>query len=202
MKKNDIILGTIILTATTTIIRVVGMAFRIYIANILGAEGIGLYQLILSIYFLMVTLATSGIRLAVSRLISEELALGNYSNAKKVLSQSVVLSFFTGSLSAFILFYFADYIGINILKDDRTVLSLMYLAPSLPFIAVSSCYKGYFFALRKVVRPSIVQITEQLVRIFVVLSIMNIFLPQGLEYGCAAIAIGMTIEEIFSLFLT
>ena len=68
MKKKSIIVGTLILTIANTVVRLVGMLFRIYLANTLGAEGMGLYQLILSIYMLMVTLATSGIRIAVSRL--------------------------------------------------------------------------------------------------------------------------------------
>src|SRR5690554_4943088 len=99
MKREGIIVGTLILTVATTIVRIVGMGFRIYLANILGAEGIGLFQLILTIYMLMVTLATSGIRVAVSRLISEELTLKHYANAKKVLRQSIGLSLFTGILS-------------------------------------------------------------------------------------------------------
>ena len=149
MKKENIILGTLILTVATTITRIVGFVFRIYLANVLGAEGIGLYQLILSFYMLMVTLSTSGIRVAVSRLMSEELALRHYSNAKKVLNQSILLSLFTGFFAAFLMYYFANYVGVNILKDERTVLSLMYLVPSLPVIAVSSCYKGYFYAVGK-----------------------------------------------------
>ena len=78
MRKGSIIKGTLILTVATSIVKIVGMLFRIYLANVLGAEGIGLYQLMLSFYMLMVTLATSGIRIAVSRLISEELAVKNY----------------------------------------------------------------------------------------------------------------------------
>lgn len=201
MKRKKIIIGTLILTVATTSVRFVGMFFRIYLANTLGAEGIGLYQLILSFYFLMVTLATSGIRVAISKLISEEVAVGNYSNAKKVLSQSIAISIFTGFAAGLILYYFADYIGIYILNDERTVLALLYLAPSLPIMAISNCYKGYFYALGKVTQPSIIQMTEQFVRIFLVIYLMNTFLPKGLAYGCAAIAIGMTAEEIFALFL-
>lgn len=202
MRKESIILGTLILTVATTIVRVVGMLFRIYLANTLGAEGIGLYQLILSIYMLMVTLATSGIRVAVSRLISEELALRNYSNAKRVLNQSVILSLFTGFAAAFLMYYFAEYTGSNILNDERTTLAMLYLAPSLPFIAVSNSYKGYFYAVGKIAKPAIVQVLEQMVRILVIFAIMDAYLPKGLEYGCAAISIGMTVEEIFSLLLT
>ena len=201
MKKEKIIIGTLILTVATTSVRFVGMFFRIYLANTLGSEGIGLYQLILSIFFLMVTLATSGIRVAISKLISEQIALGNYSNAKKVLHQSIGISIFTGFAAGAILYYFADYIGSHILNDNRTVLALLYLAPSLPIMAISNCYKGYFYALGKVTQPSIIQMTEQFLRIFLIIYLMGTFLPKGLEYGCAAVAIGMTAEEIFALFL-
>jgi stage V sporulation protein B len=68
-------------------------------------------------------------------------------------------------------------------------------------MAVSNCYKGYFYALGKVTQPSIIQMTEQFVRIFLIFYLMDTFLPKGLEYGCAAIAIGMTAEEIFALFI-
>ncbi len=199
MKKENLILGTLILTVATTITRIVGFIFRIYLANVLGAEGMGLYQLILSFYILMVTLSTSGIRIAVSRLMSEEIAMHHYSNAKKVLHQSIALSFFTGFLAAFLMYYFSSYVGIKILKDERTVLSLLYLVPSLPVIAVSSCYKGYFYAVGKVTKPASAQVLEQVIRVFVIFSIMNYYLPRGLGYGCAAVSIGMTIEEIFSL---
>jgi len=199
MKKENLIIGTLILTVATTLTRIVGFAFRIYLANVLGAEGIGLYQLILSFYMLMITLSTSGIRIAVSKLISEELALHNYSNAKNVLHQSIILSLFTGFIAAILMYYFSNYVGVNILNDERTVLSLMYLVPSLPLIAVSSCYKGYFYAVGKVAKPASAQVLEQVIRVFVIFSIMNLYLPKGLGYGCAAVSIGMTIEEIFSL---
>ena len=201
MRKEKIIIGTLILTIATTSVRFVGMFFRIYLANTIGSEGMGLYQLILSFFFLMVTLATSGIRVAISKLISEQVALGNYLNAKKVLHQSIGISIFTGFAAGAVLYYFADYIGSNILNDDRTVLALLYLAPSLPIMAISNCYKGYFYALGKVTQPAIIQMTEQFVRIFLIIYLMGTFLPKGLEYGCAAVAIGMTAEEIFALFL-
>ena len=140
-------------------------------------------------------------RVAISKLISEQVALGNYLNAKKVLHQSIGISIFTGFAAGAVLYYYADYIGSNILNDDRTVLALLYLAPSLPIMAISNCYKGYFYALGKVTQPAIIQMTEQFVRIFLIIYLMGTFLPKGLEYGCAAVAIGMTAEEIFALFL-
>jgi len=201
MKREKIIIGTLILSIATTSVRFVGMFFRIYLANTIGSEGIGLYQLILSFYFLMVTLATAGIRVAISKLISEELALKNYSNAKRVLHQSLCISIITGFAAGAVLYCFADYIGSSLLNDKRTVQALLYLAPSLPILAISNCYKGYFYALGKVTQPSIIQMTEQFVRIFLIIYLMDTCLPKGLEYACGAIAIGMTAEEIFALIV-
>lgn len=199
MKKQNLIIGTLILTVATTLTRSIGFLFRIYLANVLGAEGMGLYQLILSFYMLMITLSTAGIRTAVSKLISEELALRQYSNAKNVLHQSIFMSMFMGTLAALIMYYFAGYVGTNMFHDERTVLPLLYLVPSLPLIAVSSCYKGYFYAVGKVVKPASAQVLEQIIRLFVIFSLMNLYLPKGLGYGCAAVSIGMTVEEMFSL---
>lgn len=198
MKKENIIIGTLILTAATTLTRLIGFVFRIYLANTMGAEGMGLYQLTLSFYMLMVTLATSGINIAVSRLMSEEIALSHWSNARKVLYQAMSISVVTGFASAFFMYTFAGYIGVNVLKDSRTVTALTYLVPTLPVMAVSSCYKGYFYAVRKVIRPASAQVLEQIIRVFVIFSIMESYLPKGLEYACAAVAIGMVAEEIFS----
>lgn len=200
MKKKNLVIGTIILTIATTLTRLIGFIFRIYLSNVLGAEGIGLYQLILSFYFLMVTLSISGIRTAVSKIISEQIALKNYSNAKHAMHQSIGLSFFTGLLAAGLTFYLANYVGVNVLNDERTVLALYFLVPSLPLLAISSCIKGYFYAVGKVIKPASSQVLEQIIRIFVIFSIMDYYLPKGLGYGCAAVAIGMTAEELFSLF--
>jgi len=196
--KKRLLLNAFILTVSSLILRTIGISFRVYISNKIGAEGLGLYQLIFSIYTFALTFATSGISLAVTRLVAEEKAIGSHATAKKVLRKIFVLSFTLSITACFVLYFFSDFLGVKFLNDNRTVLGLKLLAFSLPFIGISSCLRGYFNALRNVIKPASAQILEQISEIFVVVNIINYFLPRGLEYAVAAVILGTTVSEIIS----
>lgn len=196
--KKKLLVNAFILTVSSLILRTIGISYRVYISNKIGAEGLGLYQLIFSIYTFALTFATSGISLAVTRLVAEEKAIGSHATAKNVLRKIFALSLVLSLTACFVLLLFADFFGAELLKDNRTILGLKLLAPSLPFIGISSCLRGYFNALRKVVRPASAQILEQIAEIFVVVNIINYFMPKGLEYSVAAVILGITISEIIS----
>lgn len=198
--KENIIKGTIILTITTIIIRTIGFVFRIYLANTIGAEGIGLYQLIMAFYMLTITLATSGISVAVSRIVAEEIAKNKFQNAKKALRVSLLISLVTSGIATLVLFFGAEPASIYILKDARAILPLKYLAPSLPFLAFSACYRGYFFAVRNVIKPTSAQVLEQIVRIFVTIQLIKSIKVDNIIFACSAATIGMTAGEIISYF--
>ena len=89
MSKRTIVHGALIVLAASLITRILGFVFRVYISNQLGAEGMGLYQLVLSLYMLVVTFATSGISVAVSRMVAEQLEVNKYGSTKTVLRMSV-----------------------------------------------------------------------------------------------------------------
>lgn len=196
--KENIIKGTLILSITSIIIRSIGFVFRIYLANTIGAEGIGLYQLIMAFYMLSITFATSGISLAVSRIVAEEMAKNKQQNVKKALRISILLSLITSGIATVILFFGAEYISVYILKDARAILPLKYLAPSLPFLAFSACYRGYFHAVRNIVKPSSAQVLEQFVRIFVTIALLKLVEVGNVVYACCAAMIGMTAGEVIS----
>ena len=92
VKKTVFIKNAIILTATSLILRFAGIIFKVWLAALIGSEGIGLYQLIFSIYVLVSTFATSGISTAVTRLVAEEIALGNKDGAEKVFKRAIQLT--------------------------------------------------------------------------------------------------------------
>jgi stage V sporulation protein B len=196
--RENIIKGTLILSITSIIIRSIGFVFRIYLANTIGAEGIGLYQLIMAFYMLTITLATSGIGVAVSRIVAEEIAKNKPQNVKKALRMSIVLSLITSGLATLILFFGAEYISINILKDARAILPLQCLAPSLPFLAFSACYRGYFHGARNIVKPSSAQVLEQIVRILVTIWLLRLIEVGDVVQACSVAMIGMTAGEVIS----
>ena len=112
--------------------------------------------------------------------------------------RALVLGLFFSLLMGGALFFSADYIGNQVLKDPRTILSLKILAPSLPFMAVSACFRGYFFAVRQVIKTASEQLLEQIAEIVIFALVVNFLAPMGLEYACCAIVLGTTGAEIFS----
>lgn len=198
MSKQSLMTGALTILSASLITRILGFVFRIYLSNQLGAEGMGLYQLVLSLYMLVVTFATSGISVAVSRMVAEQLEINRYGGTRTILRMAVGYSLLVSMAAAMFLFLFAAPIGNLILKDSRTILSLRCLAPSLPFMAVSSCIKGYFYALRNSFKPSSATVIEQLAKMSFILAIIGLWLPYGDTYACAAAVLGMTVGEIIS----
>ncbi|HIZ56426.1 MAG TPA: polysaccharide biosynthesis protein [Firmicutes bacterium] len=199
MKQQNVLTGAIILTVNSFIIRIIGFVFRIYLSGTVGAEGMGIYQLVLSLYMLVANLGTAGISIAVSRLVAEQLAVGHSSDARHTIRSAVVLSLLISCTAGIILWIFAEPLALYVLKDTRTLLSLRILAPSIPFMAVASCYKGYFFAVRDTLRPAASQLVEQLVKMACIIGCMGYCLPKGLAVTCAGIVFGMTVSEVVSL---
>lgn len=198
MKKTSFIKNAFILTVTSLILRTIGIFFRIYMAGKIGAEGMGLYQLIYSIYVLAATFASAGICTAVTRLVADELAYGSNVSVRHILRRSIGLSVVIGLISAVAIYLGADLIAGMWLQDTRAIPSLKVLCVSLPFMGASSCLRGYFIARRKVSIPSQAQLLEQAVRIGVIVLLMDRLLPLGMAYGCMAILLGDALAEIAS----
>lgn len=181
--------------------RFAGIIFKVWLSGKIGSEGIGLYQVIFSFYVLASTFATSGISTAVTRLCAEEIAKEKPQNCKKILRRSLLLTFIIAAVSAVIIILGADFIGIKILGDSRTVLSLKILPLSLPFIGASSVLRGYFIAKRRILPNSIGQIIEQTARIIIIVSFINLFYNKGIAACCFGIILGDALAEAFGFLL-
>jgi stage V sporulation protein B len=196
--KKSFFKNTIILTLTTELLSLMGVYFIAWLSGAIGPEGIGLYQLISSVYILAGTLASSGVGVTVARLIAESIAKSGGHSTSDVLRKAVVIAGLMGLAVGTALYFLSGTIGINLLGDQRTVLSLRVLAPALPFMALSACMRGYFIGIRRVLKPSSQMVFEQLVRIAVSMLILNTLLPRGLEYACLAVILACMISELAS----
>ena len=150
MKRFTFLKNAMILTVTSLLLRTVGIFFRVYLSNKIGAEGMGLYQLIISIYVLASTFATSGISTGVTRLIAEEAGRGTRRSIRRILRRAMFVSVLIGMVSAAAMVFGADWISRYWLHDTRAVPALKILSVGLPFMGISSCLRGYFIARRKV----------------------------------------------------
>ena len=198
MKKTVFIKNAAILTVSSLILRFAGIVFKVWLAARIGAEGIGVYQLVFSVYMFAATFATSGICTAVTRMVSVELVTGNKQGIKRIVTRCVQLSLLIALISIIVLFFGADFISQKLLHEGRAALSLKILGFSLPFMGVCSCIKGYFMARRKAAPSSVSQILEQAVRIAVIIPLVAKYNQFGLQYACAAVLLGDTIAEAAS----
>lgn len=197
-RVRSFFINALILTAVSFIMRSVGVAFNVYVSNRVGAEAMGLYSLISGVYGFAVTLATSGINLAVVRLVSEAIGSGEHGAVRGIMRRAFCHCLFFGGLSMILVYCLSTAIGVGVLCDGRTVLSLRIFAFSLPFIALSSAFHGYFTAVRKAYKNALVSMGEQLIKIFAVAWLLNTLMPSGIEYACVSLVLGGALSEVVS----
>lgn len=177
--------------------------FRSYYSTKLGAEGMGLLSLGFGIHGVMLTVATGGIGVAVSKVVSEFLEKGERDAVKRTLKTAVYGVCISSLIGIILTFWKAEWIAGNFLGDSRIAIGLCCLVPSVLFMGISYCAKGYFYAARKVKVPAFSEIIEQLIKGMGISILLLRFLPKGIEYGCMAVFLGITIGELSScLFLT
>lgn len=161
MNKRVFYSNAAILTGSAVILRLSGIWFRAYICGAVGASGMGMYQLILSVFVLGITACTSGISFAVTRLVAE--GYDTETAVRSCLGAGLTLSL----LAAGGLFFGSDWIAARMIGSTAAVLPLRLLLPGLPFIAAGACVRGYFLAIRNTIVPVIGEMLEQAVTIAV-----------------------------------
>ena len=190
------------MTGSALLTRTLGMGFRVYMSNTIGADGIGLYQLICSLYFFCVTFSTSGITLIATRTVTECFARGENGRGRRYTSLCLYSALALSGVSCVLLYIFSDPLCEFILGDIRAALSLRVMALGLPFLALSACFRGYFFARRKAYITASEQLLEQITEIIIFAALSESLAPMGIEYACCAVAIGASGAELLSFIYT
>ena len=159
-----------LLTGSDVVLRLAGMGLRIWLANELGGEGMGLYQLVLAVYSLFITLATAGVSVAATRLMAEELSgpASARGAARGMLRRLLAAGLVLGLFAAALQLATADLAARLWLGDIRAVGALRVSALGMPWMAVSAVLRGFFIARRHVAPNVFSQLTEQTVRIALV----------------------------------
>ena len=196
-----LIVNTALMTAASLLMRCIAMGFQGYLAGRIGAAGIGLYQLVMSVEMLATTFAVSGIRFAVTRLVSEELGFKRGRGVAGAMGRAGIYSLLFGSAAMFVLTRFAEPIGFLWIGDARTVRSLRILAMGLPCIALSSVLSGYFTACGRIWKPSLVHLIEQIAVVVLVAYFLNQVPQEDIELSCAAVCAGVTCADVLSVLL-
>ena len=207
-KGRRFLYNAVLLALVNIALRMITVSFNTFVSAKVGAEGMGLLTLVMSVYGLSVTVAASGVNLAAVRLTARALAESEEEKyvhgsvrLRRVMRGCVIYSLCFGIGAAVVLFASSDAIGTHLLGDGRTVPSLRVLALSLPAISLSSALAGYFTGVRRVYKNAIVSVAEQFVKITLTACTLILFAPAGIEYACLAVVGGGAVAEGGSLLL-
>ena len=189
------------MAAVTVLLRTVSVFFGAFVAGKLGAAGMGLYSLVLSVYGLFSTFASSGVNFTVSRMTAD--ALGHRSGAEvyAVLRRCLAYAAAFGISAALLMYVSSGAIGCYLLDDPRTVPALRALAPGLLPMAVNTAFHGYFQAVRRSPKSAAVMLCEQGVRIAVTAAALSVLLPYGIGPACCAVGTGVAVSELAAFLL-
>lgn len=201
MKKDTFIRDTIVLTLTNSTTGILKFIFSIILSKKIGAEGMGLYGLIMPIYDLFCCIVCSGLIASVSKEISIFFSKNENSSLKISVQTSLKFIFIWSLLVCLLLFSSSPFITNNFIKDSRALLSLKVISPALIFVALSAILKGYFYGISRVNIPAIIDIVEKSMRITVVIAIISIFALKDITTTVTAIYISITAGEFVSFII-
>ena len=200
-RAREIFWNAMLLTAASLFMRTVGVGFQVIVSGRVGAEAMGLFSILSGVYGFALTLATSGIHLGVTRMVVEAMESGDRARVSGILRRATAYAVFFGSLASLLLSSLAAPIGKLWLKDVRTISSLRLLAITLPLIALSSAWSGYFSAMRRPWKNAAVQVFEQAVKIGVTMYLLAFHFAKDVESACCILVLGGAVAEIFSFLL-
>ena len=194
--KNKFIKSTLILIIGGMITKIIGMVIRIAMTRMLGAEGIGIYMLIMPTFTLFIALAQFGMPIAISKLVSEDKR-----NNKNLVFSIIPVSLTINIIIMIFLLFFSSYISNDLLHEPRCYEALVSIGLVLPFISISSILRGYFFGKQKMFPHVISNITEDFVRLIIIIIGIPIFLIKGINYAVAFVILSNVISELTSILI-
>lgn len=200
-RSQSFIRGALILTAAGFIVRFIGAVLRIYLAAVMGKEGIGLYQMAYPVYTTLLAISTAGIPIAISKLVAENLAFRDYRGGYRVFKVSLIILTFLGSIFSLLLYFGADFFARHVANDPRAYYPLVSISPAILLVTVLSAFRGYFQGQQKMVPTAVSQIIEQLGRVAVIIILVHLLLPSGLERAAAGAAFGAVVGGICGLIV-
>lgn len=198
--RRRFFINGIMLTAVGLAIRSVSLALNSFVTRTVGAEGIGLFTLIGTVYSFAVTFATSGISLTVTRTVSSAIGEGRAKELGEILRSSILYSLIFSVFSSLVLFFGAPYFAESVLSDLRCILPLRILSASLVPIALSSVFAGYFVGVKRVGYNAVIQVLGQFFKVFITVLLVLKFARLDPALGVTMLALSMTLTEI-SVFL-
>lgn len=199
MPSSPLVKGTLILSIASVFCRVLGLGNRMLLSRLIGAEGLGLFQMIIPFYVMTAVIATLGLPGAVVKTVSDRYAHGDVYGIEQVKNIALSFVYKSAALGALLLLFLSYSPFTAYFPDPRIIVPMRLMPLPLLCAAIASIYKGYFQGQENMVPTAVSQVVEQVARVgFSILGVLY-FLPYGLEYAILGIVVGIAVGEIFGL---
>lgn len=221
LEKSPVLTGAMILTLAGMISRVIGFFYRIFLSQQIGAEGMGIYQLVFPVYGICFSLCCGPVQTSISRYVAAEGALSGqesglssaaghpasahsatgYSSscALSILHAGLLLSFSLACLSAAAVYIGSDWIAVHILSESRCGILLRLISWTIPICSLHCCISGYYYGIRKAMIPAMSQLAEQTVRVLSVYFLCSYLAGRGETPDTRTAMYGLIFGEAASL---
>lgn len=200
--KSSFITGTLLLTIAGVITRIIGFFYRVFLSRTIGAEGLGIYQLLSPVTALGFSVTSAGIQTSISRFVSTEIGKKNVAGARLYLFVGLAVSLALSALTGAFIWKNAAFIAVSWLGDRRCEPLLAVLSLSFVPSCIHACINGYYYGLKKAAVPSLCQLTEQFARVGSVYLIHQICVSDGRPFTLSMTAWGLVIGEIASTLVS
>jgi stage V sporulation protein B len=200
MKKKNFLYGAMLLTISAVISKILGAVYRIPLTNLIGSEGIGIYQMIFPVYALLLVVSSSGIPVFVSRLVSSEVSLKRNENLSFIFRRALFLSAIISLVSSLLVFFLAKQLA-SLQGNTFATLGFMAVSPAIVLGSLVAVFRGYFEGLQNMKPTAISEVIEQVAKVGLGLLLAFFLYPSGLEYGVMGAVLGIALGEIVSLFV-
>lgn len=198
-KKLPIFYSALMLTGVNLLLRFAGTSFQVYLSNRIGAAGIGLLQLVMSVGSLAMVAGIGGIRTATMYLTAEELGRKRPQNVTFVLSGCFLYSIcFSGCIAA-LLYRFAPWVASVWIGDPRTMDALRLYAAFLPVSCLCGVMTGYFTAAQRIGTLAVVEVAEQLCSMVLTLGALALFAGNDPVRACLCVILGSAAGSFLTL---
>lgn len=191
--KKRMFSGAAVLLAGSVVAKMLGALYRIPLTNILGAEGMGMYQLVFPVYALFMVLATAGIPTSLSRTVAEKRALGE--NVKKYFAVAMCALLVLGLAFGLLMGALSDVLAKRQGNAD-TRFGFLIIAPAITFVCVISGFRGYFQGQMYMLPTALSNVVEQVVKLAVGIGASYALAKRGVIYAVCGALFGVTVSEI------
>ena len=199
-KKLPIFYSALLLTAVNLLLRFAGTSFQVYLSGRIGAEGMGLLQLVMSVGSFSMIAGIAGIRTATMYLTAEEIGKQRKHNIPWVLSSCLSYSILCSGLISASLYLLAPVLAKYWICDPKTTIALRIFAACLPISCLCSVMTGYFTAANKIGTLAAVEVAEQFVSMIVSMYLLTIWGKGSAVRACISIILGSCTGSILTLF--